>query len=70
MIANGTGIASFLGMIDENNNAKNLYLFWGTAQNSRSMYHWVCRCVSLKIWSKLKCIVIKLKNKLRFYSIK
>ncbi|EDP94872.1 oxidoreductase, FAD-binding, putative [Kordia algicida OT-1] len=30
MIANGTGIAPFLGMINENTDARNLYLFWGT----------------------------------------
>ena len=30
MIANGTGIGPFLGMINENKDAKNLYLFWGT----------------------------------------
>lgn len=34
MIANGTGIAPFLGMISENKNAKNLYLFWGTRTKS------------------------------------
>ncbi|MEM6687744.1 MAG: NADPH cytochrome P450 oxidoreductase family protein, partial [Bacteroidota bacterium] len=30
MIANGTGIGPFLGMIDENTQQKKLHLFWGT----------------------------------------
>jgi sulfite reductase (NADPH) flavoprotein alpha-component len=30
MIANGTGIGPFLGMIDENTKHKKLHLFWGT----------------------------------------
>ncbi|MGH1386381.1 PepSY domain-containing protein [Kordia sp.] len=34
MIANGTGIAPFLGMIDENKDAKKLHLFWGTRTKS------------------------------------
>ncbi|WP_407556956.1 PepSY domain-containing protein [Winogradskyella sp. 4-2091] len=29
LIANGTGIAPFLGMIKENQNQKNIHLFWG-----------------------------------------
>ena len=36
MIANGTGIAPFLGMIDENIYAKNLHLFWGTRTKASS----------------------------------
>lgn len=34
MIANGTGIAPFLGMIHENEDAKKLHLFWGTRTKS------------------------------------
>ncbi|MGJ5641668.1 PepSY domain-containing protein [Formosa sp. S-31] len=32
MIANGTGIAPFLGMIDQNTNGKNMQLYWGGRQ--------------------------------------
>lgn len=34
MIANGTGIGPFLGMIDENHKHKKLHLFWGTRRKS------------------------------------
>lgn len=34
MIANGTGIAPFLGMINQNNNGKQMQLYWGGRQES------------------------------------
>ncbi|WP_430409031.1 PepSY domain-containing protein [Kordia sp.] len=42
MIANGTGIAPFLGMINENLKLKKVHLFWGTRTTS-----------SLKIYKKI-----------------
>lgn len=56
LISNGTGIAPFLGMINENNNQIPLYLFWGGRTNE-----------SLKIYEKYINRAISKNNLSHFY---